>query len=484
MAVDHRVGEELLHDRGGRRPDFGRQGRAHLAGPQQLRQFLRGQMVRVGVPLPGPLRARVGGDELVVGRVEADFPAAAPHPQALPDEAERRGVEGLLEDDVAVAMERGPLPERQVVGRRRQREELRPLHRGEAVKGRLLRGAVPSQPGGRLAPGAHVGVRPGQCRRRPAPEEVALDVVDPALLDLPFMLGRPRGAGGEEEAVVLGTFPVGRLDLRVVEAGPGDARLEVIQHDPLRHRPEERERLPMEGDPGRQRLVPGERHILMAAVGQRHHERPGLAALPGRVVEQVARVPEVHLRLAPGRPFHPHRRVRRGRRELMEEAVDGGQAPGVAPLPEALPDRHPLHPAGVELQHHVAIGLDRRDGLRRRRRGQGLPGEPVQDLERRQRPGQEPLLGRPGPVAHERPPIQPRRPLNRAQVGGGLQMPEDLPHIHEIDAPSRHTPSWQSPMTHCQKDSHTARRATRCAVHYCRRLCSIADDYCALYPDN
>ena len=107
-------------------------------------------------------------------------------------------------------MERGLLPDRQVVGRRRQREELRPLGRGEALEGRLLGGAVATQARGRLAPAPDVRIRLRQRGRGPPAEEVALDVVDarPARpsLYVPASAAR-RARGGSRSARISASQP-------------------------------------------------------------------------------------------------------------------------------------------------------------------------------------------------------------------------------------------------------------------------------------
>src|SRR5262249_40120102 len=72
---------------------------------------------------------------------------------------------------------------------------------------------------------------------------IALDVVHPALFDLPLVLGCPRAARRDEEAVVLRELAVTALDLRIVQGGVHDRGAEVIEHDPTRDAPEE-----IEGD--------------------------------------------------------------------------------------------------------------------------------------------------------------------------------------------------------------------------------------------
>ena len=57
-------------------------------------------MVQVCLALAGRRGPAVAGNELVVGIVEMHLPGAAPYPQTLADQPVRRGVVGLLKDDV------------------------------------------------------------------------------------------------------------------------------------------------------------------------------------------------------------------------------------------------------------------------------------------------------------------------------------------------------------------------------------------------
>ena len=84
-------------------------------------------------------------------------------------------------------------------------------------------------------PDIHIGLR--NQRGRPAPQKVPFDVVDAALLDFALVFGGAWAARGQQKAIVLGTLPIGALDLGVVEAGLHDARLQVVEDDPMGHAP-------------------------------------------------------------------------------------------------------------------------------------------------------------------------------------------------------------------------------------------------------
>jgi hypothetical protein len=70
--------------------------------------------------LSGPI---VGGDVLVLGGEQLDGARAAADPQRLSDQPIRRRVVAAFEDDLAVAIQGGLLPDGQVVRRTRQRPE-------------------------------------------------------------------------------------------------------------------------------------------------------------------------------------------------------------------------------------------------------------------------------------------------------------------------------------------------------------------------
>lgn len=110
QPVHRSLVEEDVDQRGRRRPDGLGLGAAPLAGQQEPRHLLRRQMVEVRLARTGLAGAGVRGHELVVGRVELDRAGAAAYPQRLPHQAKGRRVVGLLEADVAVAVQQDLLP--------------------------------------------------------------------------------------------------------------------------------------------------------------------------------------------------------------------------------------------------------------------------------------------------------------------------------------------------------------------------------------
>jgi len=355
-------------DDGGRgRSD--RVGRAATGGAieQQAGQFLRRQMVVVRVAFAGLLRARVRGKQHVVRAVHRHRVAPAAHAHALPDRPERHRIEGPVEDRVAVTLHAYFFPRSQVVRRRGQRLERGVFRRLEAPERRHLGRAVAALPCRRAAPLQHVGVGLRQRRGYPAAQEVPLDVVDAALFHFPLVFGRPRAARRDEEAIVLGALAVARLDQRVVPPRClRDAGLEVVDHQPPRHAPEEVQRVPMQPQPGRDGLIEHKFGVLIATPRQRHDEDPGAPECAGLRVGHAPGEPEVDLRLLARLPLHAHRRVGLGRREAMHEAVDRGHTAGIAALTQALPDRRALHALRVQACHQVPVWLKGRDHLRGR----------------------------------------------------------------------------------------------------------------------
>lgn len=156
-------------------------------------------------------------------------------------------------------------PERQVVGSGRQRLEASLFERLKLEAWLGFGGAMNALASGGAAPVQHIGVGLGDGGWCAATEEVALEVVHAALFNFAFVLRSGRAAGGDQEAVVLGAFSVGLLDLGVIPAGLSDGRFEVVDHQALGHAAEELKRVTMEQAPGGDGLVEDELDILVAA---------------------------------------------------------------------------------------------------------------------------------------------------------------------------------------------------------------------------
>jgi hypothetical protein len=92
----------------------------------------------------------------------------------------------------------------------------------------------------------------------------------------------------------------------------------------LRDAAKELKGMVMEVDPGGQRLVEDEFNVLVATVGQRHDECPGLAERAARRVKHASGIAKVKLRFRTGRALDAHRGGRPTWCKMLEEAVDRG----------------------------------------------------------------------------------------------------------------------------------------------------------------
>jgi hypothetical protein len=226
-AVEGPIAEERVDEQRAGGPDRGRALATPAGRVHQELDLVGGQMSGQGPALAG-VGAAMSGDERVVVE-QLDGAGARPDPEPLADEPMRPGVVGALEDDVAVTVELGPLPLGQLPRRGRQRLQGGALERVEDLERDLLDGAVDAAPGGLHAPAPQMAIAVVDVAELSPGEGVALDVVDAALLDLAFMLGRAWPAGRDQEAVVLGELPVAALHLGIVEGGVDDAGPQIIE---------------------------------------------------------------------------------------------------------------------------------------------------------------------------------------------------------------------------------------------------------------
>ena len=96
------------------------------------------------------------------------------------------------------------------------------------------------------------------------------------------------GSGGNDRgAVVRRHVGIGPVHRRLVEAGLGDAGLQIVADDLPRHTAEERQDVHMHGDPVRQRLAPGRLRVDQAGGAQHRDEDLRPARLAGRPVEHL-----------------------------------------------------------------------------------------------------------------------------------------------------------------------------------------------------
>jgi len=321
---------------------------------------LRWQVIALRHALARAQRAQVRAQVAVVF-VERDAHVGGAQPQRPAHQRERRGVEAAVELHVAVAMHGDAVPAAQVGRDRGQAPHQRALEREQHQ--RLLARRAMHTPSRLLRhPHARLRVEVGHVAEAARGQEVALDVLH-AGFDDALLLRIVRRAGVDLEAIALGAFGVGALHERVVAAGLDDGALGVVDDQPLGHAVEPLEGAAVAAQPGRHRLIPDELDVLVAAVGQRHHEGPGAARLAVRVGEHRAGA-EVHLRGIGRRERQPHRRLRRLRcAHALQHPPHRGVAAGEGVLAlEGGVDRAALH-AGVEpALDHLAQRLDVGDG--------------------------------------------------------------------------------------------------------------------------
>jgi len=181
--------------------------------------------------------------------------------------------------------------------------------------------------------------------------EIVLDVFDAGFHDALFLRISGR-AGGDEEAVSLGDFGIGPLDLGIIVAGFGDGVLGVVDDHFRRYAAEELEGPAVATQPGLDFLIPDDLGVLVAAPGQGHDENPGvvdlargqvhalrpgtkvnLGHLLGFVVEHyrgrgpfllLAAQESFHRVIAAGKSVSPHQGVvdRRGLNALLAPSQD------------------------------------------------------------------------------------------------------------------------------------------------------------------
>jgi len=295
QPIEGAIAEQRVDEGAAGGADLGGALAAPGRGLQEKVDFVRGQMRGERAPLPGA-GAAVGGHERVLVE-QLDLPGGGAHPQALANQAMRRRVVGGREHDVAVRVKLGLLPLGQLPRRGRQRREGGALRLVEDLERDPLGGAVDPAPRDLDAPAQHVAIGVVEVAERAPGQRVAFDVVDPALLDLPFVLGCPGPTGRDEEAVMLGALAVAPLDFGIVEGGADDRGAEIVEDDPMGHPAEEFERDPVESHPRVHRLVEHELGVLMPAARQCHHEDPGPADSAALGIQELAAEAEVHLRL-------------------------------------------------------------------------------------------------------------------------------------------------------------------------------------------
>ena len=196
--------------------------------------------------------------------------------------------------------------------------------------------------------------------------EVVLHIFD-ARLDPPLLPRILNRTGVDPERVSEGQIGVRALHGRLVVAGARDGGLEVIDPNLARYAIEPLEGMAVAGQPGLDRLVAHDLGVLVAAPGERAHEDPGLEGLSGVRVGNAGTHAEVDLcHVGHGKLEFDGSRWLFGQC-LIQEAIDGVDAAGVAVLLEERPaHRRGVDALGMPLEQLGAIGIDTRDLPRRR----------------------------------------------------------------------------------------------------------------------
>ena len=342
------------------------------------------------------------------------------------------------DDDVAVGMELRLFPGDREPRRGRQGQQRGAFDGLEEDEGLLLDGAVDPAPGGLEAPAECVAVGGVDVAERPAGQAVAGDIVHAALLDLPFMFGRARPARRDQEAIMLRALSVHLLHLGIVPDRVHDGRLEIIDHEATRHPVEPLKGRPVTPAPGGDGLVEDELDVLVAAVGQRHHEGPGLAAAARVGIEEQSGGAEVDLGLVPRGGLDPHGRARRGGFQSTQKALHGRVTAGEPVLlDQELEDGLALH-ALLAPGHDLVLVRRHRGLLVGRplplgRAEQGRHGRGV-----RQRAAEEALPLGPAAITGHGVPAQAQLPGNAPVRLAQLEPAEHFTHVGHLAPLSRH----------------------------------------------
>ena len=247
----------------------------------------------------------------------------AAHPELLVEKTPRRRVEGTVDLDMAVAVQRRDLPDDRIPARRREWQQRVTLAFLEELDRLPARCAVPTlrrdlhdPTPQRLAVLIDVD---GVVRL----EEVAFHVAAVAL-DLALLLGRARWRRVDLEAEVPGELAVRAVDRRIAvdaEGCAGHRGLQVVRHDDARDAAEELEGVHVQVDPRLDLLVEDELAEHHPAEAQRHHEEPGLAQHAALGVVALAGVDEVDLGNLAGCGLDRNRYVGRLRPRLAIESL-------------------------------------------------------------------------------------------------------------------------------------------------------------------
>src|SRR5450759_4677349 len=152
-------------------------------------------------------------------------------------------------------------------------------------------------------------------------QELARDVVDASLLDLPLVLGCARPRRVDEEAVVLGALPVGALDDGITaKTRPHDGRLEVIGDNPRGGASKGGKGMGMAEQPGVDSLIEHQLRVEVPAPGEDQDKDPGLPFRPSPRIDGQSGVAEVHLPFTARRYLNPDDRLWSLRLQMPHQA--------------------------------------------------------------------------------------------------------------------------------------------------------------------
>ena len=251
-----------------------------------------------------------------------------------------------------------------------------------------------------------------------------------AAFDLALVFGRARAAGVDQKAVVLRTFAVALLHLRVVHGSGGNGGFEIIQLDALRDTAKEGKGVAVEQQPGRDGLVVDKLDILVATKAENHDKQPHLAEKAGGRVGHATGVAEIDLGFLTRGGFNADGDVGVRRPEGMDEAAHGGIAAGEAAFGQALVNGGHFSVAGQQVHDEIVERGDRRTHLGRRWGGQRLLDQALEVLVGRQGRGEELLVAGPGAIAADGAAINPGGALDGAVAGGFPQVTKQFTDIH------------------------------------------------------
>src|SRR5438132_2458049 len=364
-ALQEAIGADVALLDGGLIPGQGPLPNAfRLAQQQRLVGLLASRLVggavvgRGGEGARGLLEVNAHG---LLAVIDADQPLVPAHSDRLADQVMRRAVEGALDFNVAVRMDRaGP-----------DLEELEALF-GQRSQGRLLdfqevgqdlaaSGAVNSELGRLPVPALEELVELLQALEAATLECVVIDVAaGPFLYTL--LLGVARPGRQRDEAPVLSEGLVDLAQIWVVETGSDYGRLQVVVAEDARDPAQTQQGVLMGAQEAGPVLAP---HRLLRAVPgtrARHPEDPGPAPAAAPLLEdQRPALEEVDLGLLPRRVLQMVSHLRSPPLQALHVALHGQVALLIAvELAQVLPNPLRSQPTLQPLFDEVVVGRSRR----------------------------------------------------------------------------------------------------------------------------